>query len=309
MASSRRAAFTIVELLVVIAILGALMAILIPLLGEHHGVARRTDCANRERQVVQAAQLYQADFGSFPGYWMRTSPTNPSGTTWPLALSKYLGRQDVWNVWVKASANQNAPTRKSVRTTLLGSDGLPKRSAEDQLRAMVVLWGQLWFVPQQFEFSRRCLLRPTLEAARPDDFDRLYSNHQGRFVHAILCGEHAWHRLVEFHRLGQATPAGALQYTGFCWQAVTTPNVAQQVNGDKANPNPPMSGTVLGDYARPSSNHPGGVNVTFCDTHYHFLREDVSYYVYQTLMCSDPAKADFPAGAIPDGYVLNDGDY
>ena len=107
----------------------------------------------------------------------------------------------------------------------------------------------------------------------------------------------------------QPTPAGALQYTGFCWQAVTKPNVAQQVNGDKANPNPPMPGTELGDYTRPSSNHPGGVNVTFCDGHSRFLREDISYSVYQLLMIPGQTLADLPAGSPAIGHILQDDDY
>ena len=90
---------------------------------------------------------------------------------------------------------------------------------------------------------------------------------------------------------------------------MNTPNVPQQINGDKSNANPPMPGTVLTDYARPASNHPGGVNVVFCDGHYHFLREDVAYSVYQTLMAPDPKKADFPTGSPAIGYTLKDSDF
>ena len=69
-------------------------------------------------------------------------------------------------------------------------------------------------------------------------------------------------------------------------------------------------GTVLADYARPASNHPGGVNVVFCDGHVQFLREDVAKYsIYQVLMAPDPKKADFPAGSAAVGYTLKDGDY
>ncbi|MBL8826660.1 MAG: DUF1559 domain-containing protein [Planctomycetaceae bacterium] len=37
-------------------------------------------------------------------------------------------------------------------------------------------------------------------------------------------------------------------------------------------------------YARPSSNHPGGVNVIFCDGHGQILSEKINYYVYIMLM-------------------------
>jgi prepilin-type N-terminal cleavage/methylation domain-containing protein/prepilin-type processing-associated H-X9-DG protein len=37
-------------------------------------------------------------------------------------------------------------------------------------------------------------------------------------------------------------------------------------------------------YARPSSAHPGGVNVMFCDNHYRFIAEDIQYNVFTQLM-------------------------
>lgn len=49
-------------------------------------------------------------------------------------------------------------------------------------------------------------------------------------------------------------------------------------------------------YARPASAHGGGMNVSFCDGHGEFLRDDIDYAVYQQLMtpwgrkCVDPAN-------------------
>jgi prepilin-type N-terminal cleavage/methylation domain-containing protein/prepilin-type processing-associated H-X9-DG protein len=303
MPSSRRAAFTIVEMLMAIAILGALMAILFPLLGREHGTSRRVDCANRERQVAQAAQLYQADLGSFPGYWMATSANNANGVTWPLMLSKYMGRQDIWNTW----ANQTNPNPASVFGTMyydqMVCPSSPPPTNQGQWQSYIVNCGLYGKNVDGVCFNQ--LAKPTPPTMSTDSLQA------GKGDSYTLFGSENTLSIVSSNSTGwaQATPAGALQYTGFCWQAVTTPNVPQQVNGDKANPNPPMPGTVLGDYTRPSSNHPGGVNVMFCDCHYHFLREDVPYYVYQMLMCPDPANSNIPTGAIPGGYVLRDDDY
>jgi prepilin-type processing-associated H-X9-DG protein len=45
------------------------------------------------------------------------------------------------------------------------------------------------------------------------------------------------------------------------------------------------------DYSRPSSKHPGGVNVAFVGGHVQFMEDSVSYYVYVKLMTSDDMRA------------------
>jgi len=62
---------------------------------------------------------------------------------------------------------------------------------------------------------------------------------------------------------------------------------------------------------RPSSYHPGGVNVTFCDGHTRFISQDVQYSVYCLLMTPDgqncntpgygPALDDQPGSGTPAG--------
>ena len=44
-------------------------------------------------------------------------------------------------------------------------------------------------------------------------------------------------------------------------------------------------------YARPASNHPGGVNAVFCDGHSYFLSEQIDYQVYEHMMTPDSRKA------------------
>ncbi|MGQ9915176.1 MAG: DUF1559 family PulG-like putative transporter [Thermogutta sp.] len=67
---------------------------------------------------------------------------------------------------------------------------------------------------------------------------------------------------------------------GLCWKP--SPGECDHINRCKESA-PPRP--------RPSSNHPGGVNVVFCDAHVDFITDDVDYSVYQHLMTPDSKKA------------------
>ena len=108
---------------------------------------------------------------------------------------------------------------------------------------------------------------------------------------------------------------------GFNWQETTTPNTAQQINGDRADyttgsipaPSPTSSGKIV-DYCRPMSNHPGGVNVSFCDGSIRFIQQSIGYNVYQSLMSTNPTytnsnDASNYASAYINGYLLSNSDF
>lgn len=93
---------------------------------------------------------------------------------------------------------------------------------------------------------------------------------------------------------------------GFVWWGdvdgsgnATPPYDGVQYGRINSPADPGASGSAYYPYtnARPSSQHPGGVNVLFCDAHGRFLSQDVDYRVFCLLM-SSYGKQVMPPGAM-----------
>ena len=114
MLKSRSRGFTLVELLVVIAIIGILIGMLLPAVQQVREAARRTDCANRIRQVAIACHNYadsnkrlpaaalsyngyrtQAEWGnaSDPNYWLK-----PQWTSVPALVANNMELNTIYNL-------------------------------------------------------------------------------------------------------------------------------------------------------------------------------------------------------------------
>jgi prepilin-type processing-associated H-X9-DG protein len=87
---------------------------------------------------------------------------------------------------------------------------------------------------------------------------------------------------------------------------VPRPEPQMKINGQRSNYPPGYPLPVVPEIARPSSYHPGGVNVVMGDGTTRFLADGVAYHVVQQLATPQGINSDMPAKSV---YVLNTDDF
>ena len=83
-------------------------------------------------------------------------------------------------------------------------------------------------------------------------------------------------------------------------------NVRATANQDSNNSSSSSQSTT---FARPSSYHPGGVNMAFCDGRVQFFSDQGDYYVYCLLMSTNGQRVRLPGSnkVLPNfGITIND---
>ncbi len=281
MSTSRRWTFTLRDmfaLTIAVAVALIWIAAWIPLarVGGH-----RRQCLNSQQQVGKAVQTRTVTANDrFPGY---QNDHNGTRFPWTVSILTELGRGDLYDVF---ASTQAVPV---TRIDILLCPQDPTKFGPD-------IGPNLSYV-----INSGCASDNGDKPANGVALDRFHGAEPNTLSYVA---EHdgASQTLMLSENL-QATrwdKPGRLETT-FLWHDTTTPSPIHRINGgSRALPLSPLT-------ARPSSNHNGGVVVTFCDGHAGIISEKISYKVYMQLMTPNGAESDMPATW--KGFALRESDF
>jgi len=256
--------------LIVVAIIVALLLLLLPSqLFDSRIETRRATCLHNQKQLALSLLNYESSHNCFPGYVNRIeadAETSAIVSSWVPPLFLYLDRDDLFQVWKEG--NPVAPVLKVLCCPSQGRESSPTAPESD--------------------YVANC--------GRPGDADTpahgVFHNHDvdGERVSVSLDYVSQHDGTTYTLLLSENLQAGLWTDTeeadiGMVWHEAAGP--MSHINRGK------NAGRRRQDiqYARPSSNHPGRVVVSFCDGHQQFLNEDIDYRVYQHLMTPDSNEA------------------
>jgi competence protein ComGC len=283
-----RAALTRIEIVVIILVIVLLVSLLIPFALQQRTAARSTLCQDRQRRLAQAMQAFDAEDGYLPGY--KNLVRNDRITGWVLPILPLLTSTDDRSIPKFQEAYDDFITDNIGPTHFaeLLCPAVPEYKREAPL-AYVVNCGMPDVdddpeVPPDWQANGVCFDLTQLEPLRVKVSLEWISKHDGAKV-TLLLAENvdatSWRSPNE-------------QETGFLWAA--------NMEGGVPSPHPTLlkinerrgEWDPSGKFARPSSEHRGGVNVAMASGQTQFLNDQIDYLAFQRLMTSDGANVKVP---------------
>ncbi len=288
----RTRGFTLIELLVVIAIIAVLIALLLPAVQAAREAARRIQCTNNLKQLALAAQNYHDIHTRFPLGGIGHDPVTGAyvGTVayrqpFVVSVLPFIEQGTLYSAYNMSDWYENV-ANLTVRSMHIATYNCPSDQAilfyktptvYDVKGSYGVNWGQnVYFTP-----------------GLKGPFWLAY----GASIAEITDGTS---NTIQFPELIQ-TPSPSttvLDRRARIWNddsatyqvtAKLTPNSSAPDYGTCQNnpvPNTPcVSGgsDTLNFYLTSRSQHPGGVNVSFCDGSVHFIKNSINLTVWRAL--------------------------
>jgi prepilin-type N-terminal cleavage/methylation domain-containing protein/prepilin-type processing-associated H-X9-DG protein len=276
--------FTLVELLVVITIIAILMGLLIPAVAAARAYARRLQCMNNQRQLSDAMVLWDTTYQMSPAT-MAYGPASANATTtyygWAELLVAQYGRADLSVVNLTTIANPPSISLLicPADTTKVGATGGPLSYVVNGGGFNGSTMSTASGLPVDASANGLCDYRCTLTNHPVTHTSYTYvARHDGLSTTIALS---------ENLDATSYVPAG--QFTEYQQAILWDPSTQTLFNQG-------VGGTFGNSLARPSSNHPNGCVVAFCDGSVKFINSAIPYNIYASLMTSWGLYAQQPGG-------------
>jgi prepilin-type N-terminal cleavage/methylation domain-containing protein/prepilin-type processing-associated H-X9-DG protein len=306
-----RTGFTLVELLVVIAIIGTLMGLLLPAVQSAREAGRRNTCSNNVNQMGKAVVAYEGQQSQLPG-WRNKSPNNANtdkvngifyaAPSWPVMLLPNLERRDIYAMYESLAYGVITASPPTAFLSLYSCPTTPPDSEDQAWLAYVGNVGTAGF--------------GTTIAEQKCDGAMVNATVTRNNLDVISSGDGTSNTLLFSERSGPAVTTQGLWSTVVQSAADGTPLFDPTVVPGFGFPVAGTTGKVINNSTDttlrlPSSGHPSGVVVGFCDGHTVFLRDSIDVQVYGQLLTSNYSSG--ASSAIAQGfvgtYVLSEGDF
>ena len=324
MRHSFKRGFTLVELLVVIAIIGTLVALLLPAVQAARGTAQNNTCKNNIRQLAMAA-INMDSSQKLPGYVNAledlTSPkTNGQFSegrraSWIVMLFPYMENTALWDAWSKEFVPPPSAERLTAYIENLTCPSDAPEIPGQPWTNYVANAGQAFSDTSRgdsnspgghsvanteypgngifFDLNKNVNITPSLDQreSHPAAQTRLANIPDGTSKTMML----AENAQAFYWAYDNDSIKDTKHVWGFVWS--NRPQAMERINGSQGNTVAPLE--TMSDYAQlsaesygwPSSLHPGGVNIAFCDGHVVFVPETVEPVVYGQLMTTNAKRS------------------
>ena len=296
--------FTLVELLVVIAIIGILMGLLLPAVQNAREAGRRTTCFNNLYQMAFAATRHSDTNGFIPG-WRNAASTSGQVYGWPVLLLPFLERRDL-----STALTAVAPS-VSAKTSYLNIYLCPTSPPESQADAWISYAGNAGY-GSKLEVTASgidgkgngVMVDTSLTGNQSNRIDVDYVSNGDGASNTLVLTEKCGTRVTKLPKWSNqiiVPPANPISLTDVSATSSTYSSIPVFLFAGSATTNAwtPPSGVVgssnTTDDRFPSSNHPGGVGVAFCDGHVLFLKSSVDITTYVQMMTSSSEQSYAPA--------------
>jgi prepilin-type processing-associated H-X9-DG protein len=325
----RRRGYTWVEFVVAIFVMLLLVALILPAVHRARTPGRRNVCQNNMKQLGFAVLNYAVSKGAYPGYLMPFQTVEGDGNrnairvTWIVKILPLLERNDLYQLYrdPHSAANGTDPRKMYLELLVCPNAARQNRGAISPPPCnYVVNTGRADVLasvglndtdgyPADWRANGVFFNQYHDDAENPRGAPMVYitqdfiSEHDGSSL-TIMLSERTDAGSYSFPPISALETEAAL---GFIWWPSTSdrplfrpPHDSQQINGPKD--------TLPINSAKPSSNHPSGVVVVFCDGHARFISQDIDYGVWCLLMtpngraCNTPGKTQIDVAGPDNNY-------